>query len=78
MIIIIIYLLDESVDMSQVFIENNGLMVYTSILNSRYFDERMKLKALGVIKNIVIIPNLRVMLINDDIIRSLRYFNFYN
>lgn len=57
------------------FIDEGGLLIYMSILNTFIDDSTVETKVLGLVNNIAEVPHLRPMLFNNDIIPTLRYFN---
>lgn len=47
-----------------------------NILNTFIDDSTVETKVLGLVNNIAEVPHLRAMLFHNDIIPTLRYFNF--
>jgi len=60
-----------------VFIDEGGLQLYMSILNTFINDSTVETKVLGLVNNIAEVPHLRTKLFNNDIIPTLRYLKLH-
>lgn len=59
--------------MCQVFIDSGGLIICMDILTKNIDNDLVESIILRLLNNIVEVPDLRTMLINDDVMSHLRY-----